>query len=189
MKKSKLRKKFEVHRREFFYTLSALLQLLVLLTYSTPRHSAETENYEVNEVAFVSSVVVREQYNESTPDDGEVVLSERLNTEVQKQERNYDSALDPNTSGATEPVDLSPTLKPTYTEEARSESVTGTLTLELVIDESGTVVSVRSVGRKLGYGLEESATSTFKKKRYSPSFLDGVPVTVRVLVPVRFTLQ
>lgn len=189
MKKSTLRKKFEVYRRELFYVLSATLQVSLLLSYTPSSNEQYNQEYEVNEVAFVSSLVVREQYSENNNNDGDVVLSERVPNETPKEERNYDSAVDPNTSGATEPIDLTPHLKPTYTEEARSTAVSGTLTLEVVIDEYGSVVSVRSVGRKLGYGLEESATSTFKKKKYAPSFLDGTPVAVRVLVPVRFTLQ
>lgn len=85
-------------------------------------------------------------------------------------------------------MDLTPNVVPDYPSEARSAGITGTSTLELIIADNGQVLRVRSVGKTLGFGLEEAAIDAFYKKRYSPSVLEGKPITVKVLIPVRFSL-
>ena len=98
-------------------------------------------------------------------------------------------ASDPIVSGATSPIDLSPNVRPEYTDEAKAQGITGTMTLEVVIANTGEVLRVRSVGKTLGSGLEQAAIATYRKKRFSPSILEGKPITVKVLVPIRFTLN
>jgi protein TonB len=63
------------------------------------------------------------------------------------------------------------------------------MTLEIVIADSGEVLQVRSVGKKFGFGLEEQAIRVYRTKKFSPSILDGKAITVKVLVPIRFTLN
>ncbi|PKA10307.1 energy transducer TonB, partial [Leptospira meyeri] len=45
------------------------------------------------------------------------------------------------------------------------------------------------VGKQLGGGLEEEAIKVYRRKRFSPSILEGKAITVKVLVPIRFTLN
>ena len=97
-------------------------------------------------------------------------------------------AVDPVVGNATSPVDLNPEITPEYTSDARSAGVEGTVTLEVVVSDDGKVLRVRSVGRKLGYGLEDSAIHSFKKKRYAPSKAEGKAITVKFYQPVRFSL-
>lgn len=66
-------------------------------------------------------------------------------------------------------MDLTPNITPDYPDEARSAGITGTSTLEVIIAENGQVLRVRSVGKSLGFGLDEAAIEAFYKKRYSPS--------------------
>ncbi|MCE9500036.1 MAG: energy transducer TonB [Leptospira sp.] len=98
------------------------------------------------------------------------------------------SAQDAITGNASMPVDLNPELTPEFTSEARSAGVEGTVTLEMIVSDDGKVLRARSVGRKLGFGLEESAIKAFKKKRYVPSKAEGKPITVKFYQPVRFSL-
>lgn len=103
---------------------------------------------------------------------------------------------DPRISGATDavvggaslPVDLNPEIIPEYTAEARNAGIEGTVTLEMIVSDDGKVLRVRSVGRKLGNGLEQAAINAFKKKRYVPSKVEGKAITVKFYQPVRFTL-
>ncbi|MCC6274882.1 MAG: energy transducer TonB [Leptospiraceae bacterium] len=97
-------------------------------------------------------------------------------------------AVDPVIGNATAPVDMNPEIVPEYTADARSAGIEGTVTLEIVVSDDGKVLRVRSVGRKLGYGLEDSAIYSFKKKKYVPSKADGKPITVKFYQPVRFSL-
>lgn len=63
------------------------------------------------------------------------------------------------------------------------------MTLEVIIGNTGEVLRVRSVGKQLGGGLEEEAIKVYRRKRFSPSILEGKAITVKVLVPIRFTLN
>lgn len=172
-------------------TLSTLLQLLIMFFWQTPQIELNKLDHLIEEVAFIDSVSIKDpNVADAPPDDGEIELTEKKKVQDEKKEDpRIAGAEDAAIVGATAPIDLSPNIRPEYTDAARSEGVTGTLTLEVVIADSGEVLQVRSVGRKLGFGLEEAAISTYRKKRFSPSFLDGKPITVKVLVPIRFTLN
>lgn len=99
------------------------------------------------------------------------------------------SAANPYIGGATMPVDLTPEISPVYTAEAKSAGVQGTVTLEIVVSDDGKVLRARSVGKRLGHGLEESAAAAFRQKRFQPSMKDGQPITVKFYQPVRFVLN
>jgi protein TonB len=91
---------------------------------------------------------------------------------------------------ATAPVDLTPQLRPLYTAEARAAGVTGITMLEIVVSNEGQVLRVRTVGKKLGYGLDEAAAATFRQKKFQPSMdLSGKALTVKFYQPVRFVLN
>jgi len=65
-------------------------------------------------------------------------------------------------------------MQPAYPAAARSAHITGTVTVELVINEQGNVTSARaSSGPPLLAGAAESAARGFK---FTPITLDGVPV-------------
>ena len=168
-------------------SLSFIIQLFVVLFWFVPDIKFNTLEKFVEEVAFVDSVAITENVSDS-PNDGDVELTDKLNKE-EKVDPRISGAQDAILSGATAPIDLDPSTKPDYTDEARAEGITGTMTIEIVIADTGEVLQVKSVGKKLGFGLEEQAIRTYRKKRFQPSVLDGKPITVKVLVPVRFTLN
>lgn len=188
--KEKVKRFIDRNRLNLGISLSVVIQFLIIFFWQTPKLDIEKLDHLVEEVAFIDSVSIKEDIVANESIDGEVELVERKreNEKIQEDPR-IASATDAMISGATEPIDLTPHIKPEYTEEAKMEGITGTLTLEVIISESGEVLQVKSVGRKLGFGLEQSAIQTYRKKKFAPSFLDGKNITVKVLVPIRFTLN
>lgn len=177
------------NRMNLAMTLSFTLQLFVVLFWKTPNLDFSNKlDHLIDEVAFIDNVQIQEAPGEAPPDDGEIELTEKKKVEV-KEDPRIAGAQDAAIVGATAPIDLTPNVKPEYTEEARALGITGTITLEVVIADTGEVLQVRSVGKKLGAGLEEAAIATYKKKRFSPSILDGKAITVKVLIPIRFSLN
>ncbi|MCB1178148.1 MAG: energy transducer TonB, partial [Leptospiraceae bacterium] len=167
-----------------------VLQILFIVFWRTPDIKfGQDLDHLVDEVAFIDNVQIQESSDaDAPPDDGDIELTDKKKVQVEQDPR-ISGAQDAAIVGATAPIDLNPGLKPEYPDSARAEGITGTITLEVVIAETGEVLQVRSVGKKLGGGLEQSAISTYRKKKFSPSILDGKAITVKVLVPVRFTLN
>ncbi|GBF51198.1 TonB-like protein [Leptospira ryugenii] len=176
------------YRMEVGLALSVTIQLLVLFFWYTPSFESNSLDDLIEEVAFIDNVQITEPVSESKPTDGDFDLTDK-EKEEKKEDPRVAGASDPIVSGATSPVDLTPNVRPEYTDEAKSQGITGTLTLEVVIADTGEVLRVRSVGKTLGAGLEQAAIATYKRKRFSPSILEGKAITVKVLVPIRFTLN
>jgi TonB family protein len=76
---------------------------------------------------------------------------------------------------------------PSYPQEARNAGAQGTVTVKIVIDEEGNVISAEAVqGPQL---LREAAVNAAKQARFSPTLLSGQPVKVTGLVTYNFVLQ
>lgn len=186
-KRERIHRFIDRYRLEFGLAVSAILQALIIFFWYTPSIEFSRLDRLVEEVAFIDSVAIQEPA-ETVPQDGDFELTDKEKVE-KKVDPRIASAADPIVAGATPPVDLTPNIKPQYTPEARANGITGTMTLEVIISETGEVLRVRSVGKKLGFGLEEAAIAVYKQKKFSPSILEGKPITVKVLIPVRFTLN
>ena len=77
-------------------------------------------------------------------------------------------------------------VKPEYPNLARVARVQGTVVLECTIDPAGNVVDVRLIsGHPL---LAPAAAFAVGRWRYSPTRLNGQPVSVMLTVTVRFDL-
>jgi len=87
----------------------------------------------------------------------------------------------------TEPVIIS-RVQPVYTQEAKEARVTGTVELLCTVHKDGSV-TVESVRRGLGYGLDESATEAVTQWRFTPGMRDGTPVDTTVSILVNFGLK
>jgi TonB family protein len=75
---------------------------------------------------------------------------------------------------------------PTYPEVARRMRTTGTVIVEVVIDENGKVISARAVsGNTL---LRDVAVQAAYRARFSPSKLSGQPVKVAGIINYNFSL-
>jgi protein TonB len=77
------------------------------------------------------------------------------------------------------------TLHPEYTMKAREAEIEGDVVLEVTVDETGKVLSVRLV-RGLGYGLDESAKAAAAKTLFEPAMLCGKPVIGTVKIRITF---
>jgi protein TonB len=188
--RNKIHRFIERNRLNAGITISTFIQLGILFFWQTPELDVNKLDHLVEEVAFIDSVSIKDpNMADAPPDDGEVELTDKKKVQEIKEDPRISGAEDAAISGATAPIDLSPSIRPEYTDQARAEGITGTLTLEIIIADSGEVLQARSVGRKLGFGLEEQAVSTYRRKKFAPSILDGKAITVKVLVPIRFSLN
>jgi protein TonB len=81
-------------------------------------------------------------------------------------------------------------VKPEYTNEAKEAGIQGTVLLDAVVLEDGTVGEVR-VSRSLDrvHGLDDQAIKALKQWRFEPGRKDGKAVPVRVEVEMTFTLK
>ena len=79
---------------------------------------------------------------------------------------------------------------PQYTSEARKARIQGSVTMDVVVVEDGTVGDVK-VTRSLDeeYGLDEQAVKAVKQWTFRPGTKDGKPVPVRVSIEMTFTLK
>lgn len=88
--------------------------------------------------------------------------------------------------GVTVPRVLS-RVAPSYTEEARTAKLEGTVVLFAEITSTGAVENV-AVLHKLGKGLDESAVRTIKQWKFAPALKDGRPVSVMITIEMNFSL-
>ena len=75
---------------------------------------------------------------------------------------------------------------PSYPSEAKSKHIQGTVVLHAVIGKDGTVNSLDVVSGPAE--LTKAAINAVKQWRYSPIFLNGIPVEVDTTISVIFTL-
>ncbi len=82
---------------------------------------------------------------------------------------------------------LASQVQPAYTAEGRQASVEGVVKLEVSVDESGRVTSVRVV-KGLGFGLDEAAVAAARQWTFKPATKCGKAVSYVVKPGVRFQL-
>jgi len=87
----------------------------------------------------------------------------------------------------TEPIKIAGPA-PAYPEAARRASVQGTVILELTIDATGAVTTVKPL-RRLPLGLTESATTAVRQWRFQPANLHGRAIPVMYIMTVAFHLD
>jgi protein TonB len=77
--------------------------------------------------------------------------------------------------------------QPAYPPIAKAARAAGTVTVQILVDESGRVVSASAVsGHPL---LQQAATSAARQARFSPTLLSGQPVKVSGVITYNFVLQ
>ena len=81
-------------------------------------------------------------------------------------------------------------VKPNYTAAARKERIEGSVLLEAVVKEDGTVGEV-NVTKSLDtqHGLDEEAVKAMKQWTFKPGMKDGKAAPVAVDVEMTFTLK
>ena len=77
--------------------------------------------------------------------------------------------------------------QPAYPAIAKAARASGTVTVQVLVDESGKVVSAHAVsGHPL---LQQSAVAAARQARFSPTLLSGQPVKVSGVITYNFVLQ
>jgi len=76
--------------------------------------------------------------------------------------------------------------QPVYTDRARSAGIEGKVRVELTVDETGRVVSVR-VLTGLGYGLDEAAVAAAERASFEPAVRCGKPTRATFTISMRFS--
>jgi TonB family protein len=77
---------------------------------------------------------------------------------------------------------------PVYPAQAKREGIQGTVKLTVVINEEGLVYEIRTNPDNNPI-LEEAAIDAIKEWKYSPTLLNGMPVSVMATVTVTFSLR
>jgi TonB family protein len=75
-----------------------------------------------------------------------------------------------------------------YTTEARKARIEGTVSMWVVVDETGNVTDARII-KGLGYGLDEEAVKAVKNWKFKPTTKDGKLTTATVKVDMPFKLD
>jgi TonB family protein len=76
-----------------------------------------------------------------------------------------------------------------YPADASGEGVEGVVNVTFTVDENGKLTAAKTMGDKLGYGLEEEALRVINKMpAWTPGKLKGQNVKTRYTLPVRFQL-
>jgi TonB family protein len=77
--------------------------------------------------------------------------------------------------------------EPQYTDEARRNQITGTVTLRVVFSRFGEVTNIRAI-QSLPLGLTERAIAAARQIRFVPAMLNGQPVSVYMQLEYNFNL-
>lgn len=78
------------------------------------------------------------------------------------------------------------TVAPTYPHDLRREGVSGMVAVSVVIDDQGNVTE-RSVSKSSHPGFEQPALDAVSQWKFKPATKGGQAVSVRVVLPVKFT--
>lgn len=77
-----------------------------------------------------------------------------------------------------------------YPHTATEKNIQGTVFVSFIVDDTGNIIDVKTVGAPKGGGLEEEAKRVVEKMpRWVPGRQNGQLVSVQFNLPIRFTLQ
>lgn len=88
--------------------------------------------------------------------------------------------------GVTKPQILSQP-RPSYTEEARTNKIEGTVMIDAIFGADGRIRAVHVI-RGLGYGLDEKAIEAALQIKFRPATRQGMPIDLRYRIEVSFTI-
>jgi protein TonB len=91
-------------------------------------------------------------------------------------------------SGITKFPAIMGEISPAFPEKARRMNKVGTVQLEVTIDSSGHVIEAKVI-KSAGYGFDEAAMDAVRVAKFEPAMADEEPVPVRVMIPIKFTLE
>jgi periplasmic protein TonB len=77
---------------------------------------------------------------------------------------------------------------PEFTEQARQQNYSGTVSIQLIVDAQGNPQNVHLV-HPVGMGLDGKAVEAVRQYRFRPAMYQGHPVAVQMIVEVDFRLH
>ena len=90
--------------------------------------------------------------------------------------------------GAVSAPRLLEEVRPTYTSDALSNKIQGTVLLEVVVTRAGAASQIRVI-RSLDAGLDQQAVAAVAQWRFEPGRLGATPVDVLVRIDVGFWIR
>jgi TonB family protein len=115
--------------------------------------------------------------------DGQIIKSEK---EEKREEKNERETREPISGGILNGHAIS-LPKPEYPAIARAAGAEGTVTVAVVIDEQGNVISAKAVfGHPL---LQSAAVNASREAKFAPTRLQGEPVRVKGMITYNFVKQ
>ncbi|MBT8382941.1 MAG: energy transducer TonB [Ignavibacteria bacterium] len=75
-----------------------------------------------------------------------------------------------------------------YTEIAKRTEIEGKVVIEAVVDKQGNIIDA-FVKIRIGGGLDEIALDAVKNTKFHPGKQRGMPVNVRISIPIKFVLR
>jgi protein TonB len=184
---------FFQNRYNVFGAASAvtLASIMSFVEFMPVQWDFSDEVYE--EVAFVSNLQVKTTESAAkSAAEGKISPTDKL----EKEDPRVSQAVNPFQVNATQPVDLTPSIKPAYTIQARQAGFEGVMYLDIVVADTGEVLKVSPIFRTpvdktnfTKYGLTRAAVVAFKRKKFEPAKKEGGPITVKIRVPIRFFID
>lgn len=79
------------------------------------------------------------------------------------------------------------TVKPEFSQEAKTAKIAGKVTVNLIVDQNGMPTNLR-IFRGIGHGLDENAVEAVSKYRFKPAMEHGKPVPVEINIDINFKI-
>ncbi len=81
-------------------------------------------------------------------------------------------------------------LRQFFPKAAKDANITsGTVIVQVQVDEKGNLKAARVVSGRSGYGFDEAALRVIHMARFSPGYVKGKPIKMNHRIPVRFVLE
>ena len=180
---------FHQNRFNVLGAVSAVTQAVIIATVVIPGETFDDTPRQLEDISLTEFVVERPATSADPVPEGEIKETNDLNKPTNEPDPRISGAVNPAFAGASLPIDLTTHIKPEYTDAARQAGIEGRAYVQVVIADTGEVLQVRNKGKKLGFGLEASIRRAYRRKRFKPSRLQGKPITVKLVYPVRFKLN
>lgn len=80
------------------------------------------------------------------------------------------------------------TSAPVYPSQLKRDGVTGMVSVSIMVDEQGNVQEPK-VEKSSNPGFDQAAIDAVSKWKFKPAKKAGAPVSVKVVVPVKFAIE
>jgi periplasmic protein TonB len=120
------------------------------------------------------------------------VMTEDKSNKIEKDKMGYYNRTEvlPEYPGGQNDLQNYVSSKIEYPEDAINNNIEGTVHVQFAIDEQGNVSNARTIGNKIGYGLEEEAIKLVSNMpKWTPGMVKGKKVKAWYTLPVAYKLE